>query len=129
MIPFHRTIQAIILTVLCMFNGKINSFSQDSIKSRVICIGDAGEIDGQQQSVLSGAARMIIPGKTTVTYLGDNIYPSGFGLTEKSAASSKEILRKQFEPMRVMRKICQYSEILKMKEIKPARSLIGRRNK
>ena len=100
MIHFHRTIQAIILTVLCMFNGKINSFSQDSIKSRVIFIGDAGEIDGQQQSVLSGAARMIIPGKTTVTYLGDNIYPSGFGLTEKSAASSKQILRKQFEPMR-----------------------------
>lgn len=74
--------------------------AQDSILARIIFIGDAGEMDKQQKAAIRHAAGNIIPGKTTVMYLGDNIYPRGMGLPEsKEAEATQEILRSQYQPM------------------------------
>jgi hypothetical protein len=73
----------------------------DTIYSRVILIGDAGEIDQQQSAVLRHAAGSILKGKTTVMYLGDNIYPKGMGLPgSKEEEQTKKILQSQYQPMR-----------------------------
>src|SRR6059058_4323659 len=75
----------------------------DSIQQRIIFIGDAGELDHQQSSVISSAAGEILPGKTTVIYLGDNIYPTGMGLPgSKEEEHTKDILRAQYKPMRTL---------------------------
>ena len=68
-----------ILLVICLLIAA-KTYAQDSVKYRVILIGDAGEInDGQKQS-LYNAAKHVIKGKTTTLYLGDNIYPVGMAI-------------------------------------------------
>ncbi|MES2775704.1 MAG: BamA/TamA family outer membrane protein [Bacteroidota bacterium] len=75
--------------------------AQDSIQYRVIFIGDAGEINPLQKNIIGLASNQIIAGKTSVVYLGDNIYPRGMGLPgSPEEATTKEILRSQFVPMR-----------------------------
>ncbi|AXY77360.1 hypothetical protein D3H65_26750 [Paraflavitalea soli] len=75
--------------------------AQDSIVHRVILIGDAGEISKDQQHIIPMAAEMVIKGKTTVLYLGDNIYPTGMGLPgSKDEKKTQDILRSQYSPMR-----------------------------
>lgn len=77
--------------------------AQDSVKYRVIFIGDAGEMNPAQQESLKNAAKHVIAGKTTVMYLGDNIYPKGMGLPgSKEEEATKQILKSQFQPMRKM---------------------------
>ncbi len=74
---------------------------QDSIRHRLILIGDAGEMDKQQQAVLPDAAARILPGRTTVIYLGDNIYPHGMGLPgSREEGESQAIIRSQYTPFR-----------------------------
>ena len=76
-------------------------FGQDSTRYRIIFIGDAGEMNTEQQKSLQQAADHIIPDKTTVMFLGDNIYPHGIGLTGSGEEKiTQQILRSQFEPMR-----------------------------
>lgn len=71
------------------------------IVQRIIYIGDAGEADKQQGGVLTHAQAKILAGKTTVIYLGDNIYPTGIGLPgSKEEKETENILRSQFSPMR-----------------------------
>ena len=78
-----------------------STYSQDSVQYRMIFIGDAGEIDSQQNNVILSAAQHVIGGKTTVVYVGDNVYPTGFGLPgSKEEEHTKNILRAQFQPMR-----------------------------
>ena len=75
--------------------------AQDSVKYRVIFIGDAGEMNIAQRESLKNAANHVIKGKTTVMYLGDNIYPKGMGLRgSKEEKETKQILQSQFLPMR-----------------------------
>jgi len=75
--------------------------AQDAVESRIIFIGDAGEINRQQETLIPQAAGLILPNKTTVIYLGDNIYPDGMALPgTANEEPSKAILRSQFEPMR-----------------------------
>ncbi|MGC4101510.1 BamA/TamA family outer membrane protein [Ferruginibacter sp.] len=77
------------------------SAQTDSVRSRIIFIGDAGEKNPHQQKLIDDAASKIIAGKTTVMYLGDNIYPQGMGLPGSSdEAATQQILRSQFAPMR-----------------------------
>lgn len=72
-------------------------------KYRVIFIGDAGEMNAAQKAALQHAAKQVIAGKTTVMYLGDNIYPKGMGLPgSREENETKQILNSQFEPMRKM---------------------------
>lgn len=76
-------------------------FSQDSILNRVIFIGDAGEINFKQETIIPLAADLVLKGKTSVLFLGDNIYPRGMGLPgSEEELETAEILRSQFEPMR-----------------------------
>ncbi|HVU85633.1 MAG TPA: hypothetical protein VHC50_12370, partial [Puia sp.] len=71
--------------------------AQDSIWYRVIFIGDARDMKDRQRLDLQHAANEILPGKTTVVYLGDNVYPRGMGLPgTEDAEKGKAILRSQF---------------------------------
>lgn len=88
------------IIILCFFISHYVT-AQDSIRARVIMIGDAGEMDLPQKMLIPDAARHIIKGKTTTIYLGDNIYPHGMGLPGSSdEAETQEILKSQFQPMR-----------------------------
>lgn len=88
-------------TLLLLLIAGISASGQDSIRHRIILIGDAGEIDGPQQLALKDAAAQVRDGKTTVLFLGDNIYPKGMPLKgDKAIANAREILRTQYDPMR-----------------------------
>ncbi len=50
---------------------------------RVILIGDAGEISKEQKHLIPQAAGMVKNGKTTVVYLGDNIYPKAWAFPDQ----------------------------------------------
>lgn len=77
--------------------------AQSDVKYRVILFGDAGEMNPGQMQDLKNAAKQIIPKKTTVIYLGDNIYPTGMGLPGSiEEEDTKKILQSQYEPMRKM---------------------------
>ncbi|WP_257667507.1 BamA/TamA family outer membrane protein [Parapedobacter tibetensis] len=94
-----KTLFILVVALLSALVMKANA--QDSIRARVIYIGDAGEINHKQEAIIPRAAELIIPGKTTVMFLGDNIYPRGMGLPgSPEEQRTKEILRAQFEPMR-----------------------------
>lgn len=78
-----------------------SGLAQDSIKARIIFIGNAGEPDKEQQALIPMAARQVLPGITKVIYLGNNVASKGFGLTDgKEEPESEEILRAQYQPMR-----------------------------
>jgi Calcineurin-like phosphoesterase/Omp85 superfamily domain len=77
------------------------ALSQETVKYRVILIGDAGEMNSKQLESLKDAAKHVIKDKTTTLYLGDNIYPTGMALKgDKNIKETEQILRSQFEPMR-----------------------------
>jgi hypothetical protein len=81
--------------------GRLAAQAQDSVKYRVILIGDAGEMDTRQSVVLKHAAANIIKNKTVVMYLGDNIYPRGMGLPGSAEElKTDSILQSQYLPMR-----------------------------
>ena len=61
--------------------------SQDSVRYRVILIGDAGEISEEQKAVISDAVEKNIAGKTIAFFLGDNIYPKGMELPGSKSAT------------------------------------------
>lgn len=70
------------------------------IERRLILIGDAGEINTEQEILIPAAAELVLPDKTKAYFLGDNIYPTGMGLDDSSRLQSAAILRSQFEPFR-----------------------------
>lgn len=77
------------------------SQAQDSVQHRMIFIGDAGEINYKQETIIPYAAQLIVEGKTTVMFLGDNVYPDGVALKgSDDEESTRDILRSQFRPMR-----------------------------
>ena len=52
--------------------------SEDSIQATIILIGDAGQLTNGRQPVVAGAQKMVaMDKKTTVIYLGDNLYKTG----------------------------------------------------
>jgi hypothetical protein len=52
--------------------------AQDSIQARIILIGDAGQLTNGRHYVVSAAKRNVIfDKKTTVIFLGDNLYKTG----------------------------------------------------
>lgn len=93
-----KSLKLILLIAFCL---PVAVMAQDTVLARMIFIGDAGEIDTAQSTLIPDAASRVIPGKTSVMFLGDNIYPKGMGLTDsREEAESKQILRSQFGPMR-----------------------------
>lgn len=85
----------------CLLNCFTSLHAQDSVRARIILIGDAGEMDQEQKMVIPDAATHIIPGKTTAVFLGDNIYPHGIGLPGSSEEEeTQQILQSQYKPLR-----------------------------
>lgn len=70
----------LLLTIIFITRIALAGIGQDSVRHRIILIGDAGEINDLQSKTLTDAASLVMPGKTTVLFLGDNIYPRGMGL-------------------------------------------------
>lgn len=90
-----------LLLIFCLFSSYVVAYGQDSVKYRVILIGDAGEMNAGQKEALKNAAKHVIKGKTTTLYLGDNIYPTGMALPGSSNyKETGKILQSQFQPMR-----------------------------
>ncbi len=59
-------------------NTTAQSVSLDSIQARIILIGDAGELKNGRHPVVSGVrSSQILDKKTTIIYLGDNLYKTG----------------------------------------------------
>lgn len=91
----------LLILVGLLFCGHIRAQNDSSIQARIILIGDAGEMDKAQETIMPAAAAQVIKGRTTVLFLGDNIYPHGMGLPDsKEEAGTQDILRSQFRPMR-----------------------------
>lgn len=62
--------------LLCFFVS--NVFAQDSLEARIILIGDAGKLTNGRHPVVDAVKSKIpIDDKTTVVYLGDNLYSNG----------------------------------------------------
>jgi hypothetical protein len=77
------------------------ALAQDSIRFRVILLGDAGDISQDQQKVIQHAANNVLRGKTIALYLGDNIYPRGMGLPgSREENEAGEILKSEYHPFR-----------------------------
>jgi hypothetical protein len=95
---------AFISNLICFLLASIIThvaYSQDSIRYRVILIGDAGQLTPEQDQVLRHAASSIIQKKTSVLYLGDNIYPRGMGLAGSPEEKyTQRVLQSQYQPMR-----------------------------
>ncbi|MBS1600681.1 MAG: BamA/TamA family outer membrane protein [Bacteroidetes bacterium] len=90
-----------VLSFFLMVHCTIVLFGQDSIRYRVVLIGDAGEINDDQKAIITNAANIIIPNKTSVMYLGDNIYPRGMALPgNKKEEATKQILQSEYMPFR-----------------------------
>jgi hypothetical protein len=92
-----------VLFLLIVWLAGSACFAQNLVQKRVILIGDAGEINPKQHEALTSAAAHIIPGKSIVMFLGDNIYPHGMGLPGSAEEKqTQEIIRAQFTPMRAV---------------------------
>jgi DNA repair exonuclease SbcCD nuclease subunit len=67
-----------ILLMLFILSNNICFSQKDSIQARIVLIGDAGQLNYGREPVLD-AVRNLIPlnKKTTIIYLGDNIYEVG----------------------------------------------------
>jgi hypothetical protein len=91
------------ISLFTLISGYAKAQQTDSIVSRIILIGDAGEMDLQQGGVIGNASAKVLQGKTTVFYLGDNIYPRGMGLPgSKEEQQTHEIIKSQYTPFRTM---------------------------
>lgn len=96
-----RRCSYLLLNIFLLISGYAEAQQTDSVVSRVILIGDAGEMDLQQGGVIGSASGKVLQGKTTVFYLGDNIYPRGMGLPgSREEQQTHEIIRSQYTPFR-----------------------------
>ncbi len=73
-----RIVQGIILIVLFHLHSGAQQRTPDSLQARIILIGDAGQLTNGRHPVVAGV-RSTIPmdKKTTIIYLGDNLYKEG----------------------------------------------------
>ncbi len=84
------------------FNNKIlSSYSNDSLYYRILLIGDAGEPSlNIQEPVLAALEKEAkeVPDKTTILFLGDNIYPSGMpSVNDPERKTAEEYLDEQIK--------------------------------
>ncbi|HTN37417.1 MAG TPA: hypothetical protein VL053_10105, partial [Arachidicoccus sp.] len=56
----------------------VSDTATDRVVARIVFIGDAGRINANQQAVIRQASKEVIPGRTKVLFLGDNVFPAGF---------------------------------------------------
>lgn len=76
---------------------------QKQVSQRIILIGDAGEINNIQETLIPDAAKQHITGKTTVLFLGDNVYPRGLNPADSlEYKRGVNILKSQYKDFRTM---------------------------
>jgi hypothetical protein len=95
MVPRNKLFFIFLLSFLCM---EQNVYSQkDTLSRRIILIGDAGEQDKNVHPVLEYLKKSFdLDKRTTVIYLGDNIYPRGLpSRYAKDYPEKKQILDSQ----------------------------------
>ncbi len=64
--------------VMCFFFGSITVKAQDSIQATIVLIGDAGQLTKGHHPVVNAVKKHIpLTEKTTIVYLGDNLYKTG----------------------------------------------------
>ena len=72
----------------------------DSVAARVIAIGgnalDAGK--ATFRAIVRAAAQKVLPGKTTLLFLGDNVSPTGMGASDDQQQSAMAILKEAYTP-------------------------------
>lgn len=88
---------------ICFFglSAHAQQVSDSGVRSRIIFIGDAGVVSQEQKALIEDAASKVIAGKTTVIFLGNNIYPDGMTLDDAGKRDSGgRILSSQYQPMR-----------------------------
>ena len=78
------------MTKFCFFGAcllfSFFAIAQDSIQARIVLIGDAGDITPAGQVVISGVKKNIpLDKKTTIIFLGDNLYT--YGLPDDQAST------------------------------------------
>ncbi|WP_462249109.1 metallophosphoesterase [Ferruginibacter sp.] len=62
----------------CLFIINAIAFAQDSLQARIILIGDAGQLTNGRHPVVAAVKNNIpINEKTTIIFLGDNLYKTG----------------------------------------------------
>src|SRR5437868_4857818 len=67
-----------LLTLWMLFAVNVCFSQDDSLANRIVLIGDAGDILNGRQPVIDAARRLIpMDKKTTVIFLGDNLYSIG----------------------------------------------------
>lgn len=68
-----------LLLIFCSFFAwHVMATAQDSIQARIILIGDAGQLTNGRHPVVNAAKKTItFDKKTTVVFLGDNLYKTG----------------------------------------------------
>ncbi|TCV18643.1 calcineurin-like phosphoesterase family protein [Sphingobacterium alimentarium] len=74
-----------------------NALGQE-VEHRLILFGDAGEVNAGQRAAIQKAVELIIPEKSSVYFLGDNIYPYGMALDRSEIQESIDILESQYLP-------------------------------
>ena len=69
-------VKSLLVIIFVLFANLVQA--QDSIQTTIILIGDAGELTNGRQPVVDAARkRVLMNEKTTVIYLGDNLYKTG----------------------------------------------------
>ena len=67
-----------ILAILLPMLSSLLSPGQDSLQSRIILIGDAGELTNGHHPVVAAVRKnIVLDKKTTIVFLGDNLYKTG----------------------------------------------------
>ena len=96
----------LVLLFLFLFSSNVNSQPDSTnfnLSYRILLIGDAGNpIKEGQEPVLSALQKQlsIYPSKTTVVFLGDNIYPDG--MPPKQSPERKEAERRLNEQIKTI---------------------------
>lgn len=90
-----------LLLLIVSVTTALAGFAQDSIRYRIIFIGEGGKTNTAQQEIFQHAATNILKSKTTVFYLDDSKYLQGkVAAASKEARTSLNTIRLQYEPMR-----------------------------
>jgi len=74
----QKIMSKIIITIWILFAIQAVVHAQDSIQARIILIGDAGQLTNGKHPVVNSVKKNIpLTEKTTIIYLGDNLYKTG----------------------------------------------------
>ncbi len=79
------------LVICCLFFLHAIAAAQDSVQAKIILIGDAGQLINGKDAVLNAVKKNIkLTDKTTIIYLGDNVYKAG--LPDNSSAAYEKAI-------------------------------------